>query len=43
MVGEVLQTDAHYHIQCTMILSIQNVVFFGKKAQQDIGVKIRTF
>ena len=34
MVGEVLQIDAQYHIQCTMILSIQNVVFFARIRQK---------
>ncbi len=40
---ELLQTDGHYHIMYTVILSIQNVVFFGKKDKEDIGVKIRAF
>jgi hypothetical protein len=30
MVGEVLQIDADYHIMYTLILSIQNVVFFAR-------------
>jgi hypothetical protein len=40
---ELLQTDAHYHIMYTIILSIQNVVLFAKKDKEDIGVKIRAF
>ena len=43
MVGEVLQTNADYHIMCSVILSIQNVVLFIKKYKLDIGVKIGTF
>jgi len=43
MVGEVLQTDEHYHIMCTTILSTQNMVFFSKNYKRDIGAKIRTF
>jgi hypothetical protein len=38
-----LQTDAHYHIMYSVILSIQNVVLFAKKDEEDMGVKIRTF
>ena len=34
MVGEVLQIDADYHIMYTLILSIQNVVFFARIRQK---------
>ena len=37
MVGEVLQTNADYHIMYTVIMSIQNVVLFIKKYTLDIG------
>ena len=38
-----LQTNVHYHIMYTIIMSIQNVVLFIKNYKLDIGVKISTF